>query len=302
MDLKDRCIKDYKEVFWTFEAGRAIEITWTKWPVARNSGSFRRLMRTPAGRTAFCVFNGCLRIVARGRTDGLLVVKGRPITVEDIEVETNIPTAAVKAGLALLASSEIGWIITTAEQHRLREARKSPGSDRGLPGADNGPQPAETPGEPRNPLAGARSESGSGSGSWTSPEGGAGETDRLASLDRVNGKPPPGLSGNWTHFELERAVAPYPKRCKPIRAREAVDRACCRLLERGVKDPLGYLEGRVRAYAAAVDLWPKAERRWVPDPHNWFDAGSYDDDPETWKRAPRGHDDMPTTAVGKGGF
>jgi hypothetical protein len=41
---------------------------------------------------------------------------------------------------------------------------------------------------------------------------------------------------------------------------------------------------RTQAYAMAVLLWPLGERHFVPHPATWFNRGSYDDDPETWKR------------------
>ncbi len=44
------------------------------------------------------------------------------------------------------------------------------------------------------------------------------------------------------------------------------------------------LHAQTSAYAAAVASWPTAERQFIPHPATWFNRGSYDDDPETWKR------------------
>lgn len=166
-----------------------------------------------------------------------------------------------------------------------------------------GQNPDTCPVDPARPLACAGAPASNShlslSGSVSFSEGGSGETKPTAA---DFGKPPPGLSGPWTHFELERVYAVYPKKCKPIRGREAISRACVALVLRGVADPVPWLIERVKAYADAVAKWPEKDRQWVLDPHNWFDAGSYDDDPATWARAPRGHDDAPTTKVGKGGF
>ena len=45
-----------------------------------------------------------------------------------------------------------------------------------------------------------------------------------------------------------------------------------------------FLTDRVQAYAKAVSAWPTDERQFIPHPATWFNRGSYDDDPETWRR------------------
>lgn len=113
-------IKDFQEVFWAFEAGRCVEVTWVKWPVVRGGTSYRRLMATAQGRSAFAVFNGIVRLVARERTGGMLTLKGTPITAEDINVETNIPVKAVEEGIAILQRPEIGWLVPFREAGKDR--------------------------------------------------------------------------------------------------------------------------------------------------------------------------------------
>lgn len=44
------------------------------------------------------------------------------------------------------------------------------------------------------------------------------------------------------------------------------------------------LQTAVKAYAEAVALWPESDRQFIPHPATWFNRGSYDDDPQTWKR------------------
>lgn len=45
-----------------------------------------------------------------------------------------------------------------------------------------------------------------------------------------------------------------------------------------------HLLGATKAYAAAVALWPDADKHFVPYPATWFNRGSYDDDHAQWVR------------------
>lgn len=45
-----------------------------------------------------------------------------------------------------------------------------------------------------------------------------------------------------------------------------------------------FLLERTKAYAEATAAWPESEKHFIPHPATWFNRGSYDDDPETWKR------------------
>ncbi len=45
-----------------------------------------------------------------------------------------------------------------------------------------------------------------------------------------------------------------------------------------------FLLDRVKAYSAAVALWPDGDKKFVPHPATWFNQGRYDDDPATWVR------------------
>ena len=48
--------------------------------------------------------------------------------------------------------------------------------------------------------------------------------------------------------------------------------------------PAAYLLEKTMAYAAAVASWPSGEHQFIPHPATWFNRGSYDDNPEEWKR------------------
>lgn len=270
-------IKDYKRVFWLFEMGRADEVTWTKWPVSRNSTSYRRLMLTPAGRTAFCVFNGIVRLVSRERTGGMLVIRGRAMADTDIHTETGIPLKDVRLGMAMLKSQDIAWIITVEEQIRLDKEREKPGSKPGESGSVDGLKTSQE----RPPLASRASISLSVSD--FSSSGGESERGRV---ERI------GFSGRWDCGTIRAA---YPKQVKGRNALVAIDAALNRLEARGQPDPQAWLLGRVQAYAEAVAGQPLG---FIKDPPGWFDDERYDDDPAAWKRDER--DPGPTRAIAKG--
>lgn len=123
-------IKDWDKVFCLKEAEKHEQVTWTKFPVSRAGLSYRRLMSTSSGRTAYCVFVGCVRIVARGKTKGELVDKGRELTASDMAAETGIPVPQCKAAIDLLKSAEVGWLTDTEPVSGRFENGEEPASER----------------------------------------------------------------------------------------------------------------------------------------------------------------------------
>lgn len=105
-------IKDWKRVFHLKEAFKHEEISWTKFPVNRASGKYRRLMATPDGRSAYAVFIGCVRLAARAKADGTI-----DITADDLSFETGIPVKDCVTGLEMLASDTIGWLVSKRQQN-----------------------------------------------------------------------------------------------------------------------------------------------------------------------------------------
>lgn len=84
----------------------------------------------------------------------------------------------------------------------------------------------------------------------------------------------------------ERLYLAYPRHVGPRKAKDAIRRALEAIAGRlnAPADPVGWLAGRVEAYAAAVGRWPEADRKFVPHPTTWFNQGRYDDDPSEWER------------------
>lgn len=133
-------IKDYRSVFWLKESCRHKEVSWGKFPASRNSTSYRRLMRSKEGHTAYCVFVAIWRLVTRAKSeDGSLVIKGKPITAEDIHDESGIELKRISDSLEMLQSPEIGWLVAVAEAGSSREcAGSQPLHKRDCPGMPTG--------------------------------------------------------------------------------------------------------------------------------------------------------------------
>jgi len=87
----------------------------------------------------------------------------------------------------------------------------------------------------------------------------------------------------WQMAEVEVEAAKvyscYPRKQQRRRALVAIAKAH----ERGH----GWEEliRKTRLFAAAVDGWEKADRKFIPYPASWFNADGFDDDPDTWDRS-----------------
>jgi hypothetical protein len=75
----------------------------------------------------------------------------------------------------------------------------------------------------------------------------------------------------------ESIYAEYPRKEARSDALRAIERAMG-------KTPAVRLFALTRAYAEAVAQWPPEDRKFIPHPATWFNRGSYDDDPQNWKR------------------
>lgn len=233
-------IKDWAHIFHLKEAANHKEISWTKFPVNRASGKYRRLMATPEGRTAYAVFIGLVRLAARANRGG--VVDG---TVEDVSFETGIPLSDCEAGMVMLVSPTIGWVV----DDRLSTGLK-PVEDR--------------PSNGRKPLP---SYSSLVLSSSSSSVGGPGE-------------PHADIPGTVLYNQILRY---YPKKQAIRGAYHATSEAVYRIANArhggDLDAAMAWLGEKVKAYAAAK----AGDVRWVMKPANWMEQGCYDDDPAAWQ-------------------
>lgn len=91
-------------------------------------------------------------------------------------------------------------------------------------------------------------------------------------------------SDNIDHSVIEAVWSAYPRKVGKKKACAII----ASLLKKGRTDILE----KVNAYAAAVATWPAGDEIYIPHPATWFNRGSYDDDPEEWKRVKKA---QPTT-------
>ncbi len=75
----------------------------------------------------------------------------------------------------------------------------------------------------------------------------------------------------------------YPRKQSEKPAREAITAAIARISAKH-EAPGDWILERTKAYAAAVELWPASEKRFIPHPAKWFTDENYSDDPTTWHR------------------
>lgn len=77
----------------------------------------------------------------------------------------------------------------------------------------------------------------------------------------------------------------YPRHVGRQSAIKAINKAALALRK---ADPglfaLGHLLDATKAYKAATDSWPAADKKFIPHPASWFNAGCYEDDRKEWNR------------------
>jgi hypothetical protein len=77
--------------------------------------------------------------------------------------------------------------------------------------------------------------------------------------------------------QTEEIYAAYPRRVGKQDALKAINAALATY-------PADKLLAATKAYAEATALWPDKDQKFIPHPATWFKRGSYEDDPQTWKR------------------
>jgi hypothetical protein len=117
-----------------------------------------------------------------------------------------------------------------------------------------------------------------------------------SSLDPEHGSPKPSLTINRNIIPQVQETGtdqPEPKddtyeRLYGIYPRKVAKGAALKAIQRALKKiDAAALEVAVREFAAAVAVWPKEERQFVPHPATWFNAERWNDDRNEWKREPK---------------
>jgi hypothetical protein len=117
-----------------------------------------------------------------------------------------------------------------------------------------------------------------------------------SSLDPEHGSPKPSLTINRNIIPQVQETGtdqPEPKddtyeRLYGIYPRKVAKGAALKAIQRALKKiDAAALEVAVREFAAAVAVWPKEERQFVPHPATWFNGERWKDDRSEWKREPK---------------
>lgn len=106
-----------------------------------------------------------------------------------------------------------------------------------------------------------------------------------SSLDPEHGSPKPSLTviRNTTPEalpEVENIYEAYPRKVEKVRALKAIQKAL-------KKTSPGELLLAVQEFAAAMKLWPKEDRHFIPYPATWFNRERWKDDRQEWIRRPK---------------
>lgn len=115
-------IRDWQRVFAYAAADKHDVVLWRRHPI-KHSTTYRELMLTSEGRTAYCVWCAILDTCASQKTNGKLHTGRRPINAAFITVATGIPLAETNSAMALLADPQIGWLIPFANDESTFDRR-----------------------------------------------------------------------------------------------------------------------------------------------------------------------------------
>lgn len=115
-------IRDWQRVFAYAAADKHASVQWRKHPI-KHSMTYRELMLTAEGRTAYCVWCAILDICAGQKTNGVLHTGRRPIDAQAITVATGIPVSETNSAMALLADPSIGWLIVADDDQSTDDRR-----------------------------------------------------------------------------------------------------------------------------------------------------------------------------------
>jgi hypothetical protein len=101
------------------------------------------------------------------------------------------------------------------------------------------------------------------------------EEENIISIKRKNTLPPPSPAGFDDWYSV------YPRKKEPQAAKKAFAKAINSSLI-----ALPALMEKTRAFAASWAPRPKEDRKFIPYPASWLNAGGYDDEPEGGESAP----------------
>jgi hypothetical protein len=86
------------------------DLSWVAIPCKHDGKSFRRLMRHKHGPQMYSAWVLILQVAAKCPERGVLADEDGPLSCEDLELKTGLPSAIFDEALKFLSSKEIGWM------------------------------------------------------------------------------------------------------------------------------------------------------------------------------------------------
>lgn len=86
-------------------------LSWVAIPTKHDGKSFRRLMAHDNGPAFYAVWVLLVQVAAKQKRRGVLADDDGPLTTTDIHLKTALPKDLVDAGIKVLSSKEIGWVV-----------------------------------------------------------------------------------------------------------------------------------------------------------------------------------------------
>lgn len=104
--------------------------------------------------------------------------------------------------------------------------------------------------------------------------------EQLFCKQSVVGSIPSVGSNSLPSVTADDIYAAYPRKVNPKGAKKAIQKA----FGPGALDRPEYILAKTKEFAAATKSWPEAERKFIPHPQTWFNAGGWMTDPKEWVR------------------
>lgn len=140
-------IKDWDKTFENYRSREVEHLRYVSLPVRQDSESFKLLMASLEGRSAYMVFIILVAIAARCPVRGRLADDKGDITPQRVNARTGIPAPEVAGAIEILARPDIGWLIPDDAAPTAAPPAPTGNRQSKSPPSDGNPPPSGTCGK-----------------------------------------------------------------------------------------------------------------------------------------------------------